>query len=74
MSDLDEYTGTGDNLPLEIEDRKDNIIKQYRDYLESLSREELIEKLTISQTDDSLIENIMEIDKMGECDQEFKPI
>ncbi len=71
MSDLDEYTG--DNLPLEIEERKDNIIHQYREYLETLSREELIEKLIINQTDDSLIENIMEIDQMGEEDCGFEP-
>ena len=71
MSDLDEYTG--DNLPLEIEDRKNNIIQQYREYLETLSREELIEKLTISQTDDRLIENIIEIDKMGQEDSGFEP-
>ncbi|HDY67622.1 hypothetical protein LCGC14_2096980 [marine sediment metagenome] len=71
MSDLDEYTG--DNLPLEIEERKDNIAEQYRQYLESLSREELIEKLTINQTNDSLIENIMETDQMGQEDCGFEP-
>ncbi len=73
MSDsTNEYTG--DKLPLEIDERKENIIQQYRRYLETRTREELIEILTISQTDDSLIESIMETDQMGEENCDFEPV
>jgi len=75
MSDLtDEYTG--DNLPLEIEERKDNIATQYKEYVESLSREELIElhkaKLELLTTE-QLRQREIEDDYMG-CDNcEFEP-
>lgn len=68
----EEYTG--DNLPLEIEERKDEIAEQYRVYLETRTREELIELLTINQTNCSLIESIMETDRMGSDNKTFKPI
>lgn len=68
----EEYTG--DNLPLEIEDRKNDIAVQYKEYLETRTREELIEILTINQTDCSLIESIMETDQMAEDNKDFKPI
>ncbi len=63
----DEYTG--DNLPLEIEERKDNIAEQYKEYIESLSRSELIEMLTMKQ----LREKIIDDDYMGEIDCGFEP-
>ena len=68
MSDLaGEYTG--DNLPLEIEDRKNEIAEQYREYVDNLNRSELRERLTIEQ----LREKIIDDDYLGENDCGFEP-
>ena len=74
LEETDEYTG--DNLPLEIEERKDNIATQYKEYVESLSREELIElhkaKLELLTTE-QLRQREIEDDYMG-CDNcDFEP-
>ncbi len=68
VSPEEEYTG--DNLPLEIEERKDNIAEQYKEYVENLDRGELLDRLTTEQ----LKEKIIKDDYLGECDQEFEPI
>ncbi len=68
MNDLkNEYTG--DNLPLEIEERKDEIAEQYKEYVENLGREELLDRLTTKQ----LIEKIIDDDYLGSDDCNFEP-
>lgn len=64
----------GNNLLLEIDTRKEAIIEQYQRYLETMTREELIEILTINQTDCSLVESIMDIDNMGSDNCDFEPV
>lgn len=56
------------------DERKEAIIEQYQQYLETRTREELIEILTINQTDCSLVESIMDIDNMGSDNCDFEPV
>jgi hypothetical protein len=68
----EEYTG--DNLPLDIEERKENIIQQYQHYLETRTEHELRYILTINKCKGRLISMIMEDDQMGEENCDFEPL
>ncbi len=68
MSDHpEEYTG--DNLPLEIEDRKNEIAEQYKEYVDSFTRKECLDRLTLEQ----LREKIIDDDYLGSDDWRFEP-
>jgi len=67
MTDSDEYTS--DNLPLDIEDRKNEIAVQYKEYVESLNRNDCLDRLTTEQLREKLIED----DYLGSDDCNFEP-
>lgn len=56
------------------EERKEAIIQQYRQYLETQTWGELSDILTINKSKEELIKAIIEEDQMGQQNGNFEPV